>query len=253
MLEFLVTSKARRRLLDLLWRQDASGSTAHLAALANVGFASAYRELRAMQAAGLARAERQGAALVYRANQTHPLADALRIVITAEAPDPGEDSEARQLRSQLAALGAPLQHEAEGSPRGDVEEVVAQGVHLAHRDPDVARTLPVCLYQQRDTLDPARLRAHAVRLGEKRALGFFLDLTAELSGDRRFAQWTKPLRDRRLKVPRDFFYAASRSRRQRRLAEEKTPPPARRWRLRMNMDLDAFRSTFEKFAPHAAV
>jgi hypothetical protein len=61
----------------------------------------------------------------------------------------------------------------------------------------------------------------------------------------------KPLRDRRYKAPRDFFYAASHSRRQRQLAEEKTPQVARRWRLRMNMDLDAFRSTFEKFEPHA--
>jgi len=252
-LEFLVTSKARRRLLDLLWRQEASGSTAHLAALANVGFASAYRELRAMQAAGLVVPQRQGAALVYRANRTHPLADALRKLVTAGVPGLGEDSEARQLRGELAALGAPLRHEVEGPPRGPAEEVVARGVQLAHRDPDVARTLPVCLYRQRDTLDPARLREHAVRLGEKRALGFFLDLTAQLSGDRRFTEWTTPLRDRRFKAPRDFFYAASRSRRQRRLAEEKTPPLARRWRLRMNMDLDAFRSTFEKFAPHAAV
>lgn len=252
MLDFLVTSKARRRLLDVLWRRDGSGSTAQLAALANVGFASAYRELRAMQAAGLVRAERRGFALVYEANRDHPLADALRAVVATQEPHSAEDPEARRLRGELAALGAPVQHEVMVPPRHSVEETVVRGVQLAHRDPDVARTLPVCLYRQRDVLDPVRLREHAVRLGEKRALGFFLSLTAELSGDRRFAEWTTPLRDRRYRAPHDFFYAASRSRRQNRLAEETTPPVARRWRLRMNMDLDAFRSTFEKFVPHAA-
>jgi hypothetical protein len=210
------------------------------------------------------------------------------------------------LRAQLAALGAPLHHEAVEPSRGPVEETVVRGVHLAHRDPDVARTLPVCLYRQRSTLDPERLREHAARLGacpsnaenghvleelshfdavfdlpggfsqtqavheracvptsltsidysdrllgEKQALGFFLDLTAELSGDRRFAEWMKPLRDRRYRTSRDFFHSASRSRRQLQLAEEKTPEAGRRWQLRMNMDLDAFRSTFEKFVSHA--
>lgn len=253
MLEFLVTSKARRRLLDLLWRQDATGSTADLAALARVGFASAHRELRAMQATGLVVVERRDRALVYRANRSHPLADALRAVVAAPMLRPSDDTDARGVRGQLAALGAPLQHEAVEPPSGPVEETVARGVQLAHRDPDVARTLPVCLYRQREVLDPARLRQHAMRLGEKRSLGFFLALTAKLSGDHRFSAWAKLLRDRRCTAPRDFFYAASRSRRQHRLAEERTPPVARRWGWRMNMDLEAFRSTFDKFVPDATL
>jgi hypothetical protein len=252
-LDFLVTSKARRRLLQLLWGQDKAGSTAELAALAGVGFASAYRELRAMKSQGLVVTERRGGAQVYRASRAHPLADALRAIVVARAPSPVEDPEARQVRGQLAALGAPVQHEAVETPCEPVEATVVRGVQLARRDPDVARTLPVCLYRQRDALDPARLRQYAVQLGEKQALGFFLGLTAELSGDRRFARWMKPLRDRRCRAPRDFFHAAARSRRQRQLAEEKTPQVARRWRLRMNMDLDAFRSTFEKFVPHATL
>jgi hypothetical protein len=251
-LDFLVTSKARRRLLDVLWRQGAAGSTARLAALAEVGFASAYRELRAMHAAGLVVAGREGGAQVYRANRAHPLADALSAVVATRKPRPSEDTEARQLRGQLAALGAPVQHEAVEPSPAPVEETVVRGVHLAHHDPDVARTLPVCLYRQREALDPERLRQHAMQLGEKRSLGFFLALTAELSGDRRFAAWAKSFRDRRCTAPHAFFSTALRSRRERQLAEERTPPVARSWGWSMNMDLDAFRATFEKFEPHAA-
>lgn len=252
-LDFLVTSKARRRLLDALWRQDAKGSTTCLAELAGVGFASAYRELHSMQALGLVTSERrQGTAEVYRANQAHPMAGVLRALVVAPATLPTDDAETGRLRGELAALGAPLQHDAVEPSAAPVETTVARGVHVAHRDPDVARTLPVCLYLQRDALDPVRLLEQATQLGERHALGFFLDLTAELSGDRRFATWAKALRDHRRTARHAFFSAASRSRRERRLADERTPPVARRWGWRMNMDLDAFRSTFDKFVPHAA-
>src|SRR5690242_15268985 len=130
MLDFLVTSRARRRLLDVLWRQEAAGSTAQLAERAGVGFASAYRELRAMEAKSLVETEREGSALVYRANHAHPLADALRAVVAAPR-QPEDDPERQQVRGQLAALGAPLQHAAVEPPSGPVEETVVRGVRVA--------------------------------------------------------------------------------------------------------------------------
>lgn len=245
MLNFLVTSKTRRRLLQLLWGAEETGSAAQLAKLAHVGFASAYRELRAMQALGVVVSERTGAAEVYRANRSHPLADTLHKLVVAPARS-SEDLDTRRLRGQLKALGAPLQAQSEETPNA-LEETVVRGVSLAHRDPDVARTLPVCLYRQRHALSAKQLRHHALRLGEKRSLGFFLELTAALSGDKDLAKWTTLLRDRRYKAPHDFFYTASRSRLQQQSADDRTPIAARHWGFRMNMDMDAFRSTFEKF------
>jgi len=214
-----------------------------------VGFASAYRELHAMKALGLVTSERADGAEVFRANDSHPLADALRQLVAAPTRL-GDDDDARCVRGQLVALGAPLQADAEALS-GTIDEAIVRGVHLAHRDPSVARALPVCLYRLRETLDPESLRRHAIRFGEKRALGFFLDLTTELSGDRRFAAWAKPLRDQRCTASRDFFHIGSQSRRHQRLAYEKTPRVARRWGLRMNTDVEAFRSMFRKFV-HAA-
>jgi len=157
-----------------------------------------------------------------------------------------EDQGAQRLRGQLKALGAPLQAESE-EDTGELEETVVRGVSLAHRDPDVARTLPVCLYRQRHVLRADQLRYHALRLGEKRSLGFFLELTAALSGDDNLAKLTTLLRDRRCTASLDFFHSASRSRRQRQAADDNAPTAARHWGFRMNMDMDAFRSTFEKF------
>lgn len=248
MLDYLVTSKARRRMLQLLWGQDATGSATELAERAGVGFASAWRELRAMQAIELVVSSREGSAEVFRANRAHPLGRALAAIVRGPARTVASRRDHR-LRAQLRALGAPLLAEEPATPRGELEATLARAVQLAHRDPAVARTLPVCLYLQRDALRADRLVHHARQLGEKRAMGFFLDLTTELSRDPRFATWTAPLRDARFKAQRDFFHgqASSRSPTERRLADARTPAPARRWGLRMNMDMDAFRSTFERF------
>jgi hypothetical protein len=237
-------------LIVLLWRQNESGSVAELAKRAGVGFASAYRELHAMRRLGLVTSERRSGAESFCANAAHPLAGALRALVVSPT-EPLRDDETDRTRGELRALGAPLLGEPTETVQRPVEEAIVRGVALAHRDPAVARALPICLFKSKDRLDGARLREFARRLGEKQAVGFFLDLTSELSGDARWADWSRPLRDRRRKVANDFFHGTTASRRQRRLAEERSPDVARRWGFRMNMDIESFRSLFERFV-HAA-
>lgn len=247
MLDFLVTTKARRRMLQLLWGRGESGSASYLAEQAGVGFANAYRELRAMAALDLVTTSRERGAEVYRANREHPLAASLQALV-ASPVRPTETKETRAVRGRLRTLGAPLHDRPVAVLADALEETVVLAVRLAHRDATVARTLPVCLYLQRDRLSAERLRHWALEYGEKPALGFFLDLTAELAHDERLREWTERLRDRRRTAPMDFFYAAPRSAEAKQQSEDKAPACARRWGFRMNMDLDAFRSTFERFA-----
>jgi predicted transcriptional regulator len=77
MLDYLVTSRARRELLRRLWLDEDSGSVSALARASGVSFSAAHRELEAMKAAGLAVAERRGVALEYRADRRHPQARVL--------------------------------------------------------------------------------------------------------------------------------------------------------------------------------
>jgi hypothetical protein len=218
-----------------------------LARRAGVGFANAHRELHAMKGLGLVVADREARAESFHANAAHPLARALRALVAAPvAATP--DGDAERTRAQLRALGAPLLGGRSSAAVLSVEEVVVRGAILAHRDPAVARTLPLCIWNARDRIDAVRLRETSRRLGEREAVGFFLELTAALSGDARFVEWSRPLRDRRRTVPRDFFPASSASRYQSRLAASRTPAVARRWGLRMNMGLESFRTLFERFA-----
>src|SRR5690349_21644057 len=106
MLEYLVTSKVRRRLLQLMWgAEQASGTATILASLANVSFASAYRELNAMRDAGLAASTDVDGFEVFFANQTHPVARAVRDLVS---PPRQHDRDGDGVRAELLTLGAPL-------------------------------------------------------------------------------------------------------------------------------------------------
>lgn len=249
MMSFLVTSKARRRVLELLWgNPPASGSCTDLAARAGVGFANAYRELHAMKELGLVATEYHDGSEIYRANEDSPDFELMTQLVARRTVTRPRDARAEAVRARLRVLGAPLAGGGTEADTVDEEDALADAVQLAHYDAAVARVFPLCLWLHRDHLDLDRLVERARRDREKHALGLLLDLTSEVSGDPRFSARAAELRDRRLRRTRSFFYGAAPSRRAREQAERNTPAVARRWGFRMNMDLESFRTLFEKFA-----
>lgn len=249
MLSYLVKGRARRELFRLVWGRDASGSVSDLARLAGVTFSAAHRELDAMRGAGLACVERAGAELVYRANDAHPRADLLRQLATA-AEDRGAQGDAQgdaRVRGWLAGVGAPLGAAEIPGPVPELEEGLAEALSLSHSDPTVARVLPFVLWRQRHRLDLDRLRREATRRNEGQALGYLLELAGRLGNERRLVQAAALLRDRRRRRARMFF-SGPHGPRALAATRRNTPREARRWGFLMNMGLDSFRSTFDKFA-----
>jgi DNA-binding transcriptional ArsR family regulator len=250
MFEYLVTSRARRQLLRRLWVDGASGSVSALARAAGVSFATAHRELDAMKAAGLALAKREGVATVYRANVAHRQAEVLRSLL-AGSPDTRTTPQDQRMRGQLTALGAPLGGPAPKGRQLAAEDVLADGLVLAHQSPTVARVLPVAFWRQRDTLDYERLEQAATERDERHALGFYLELTGTLGRDPRLVRRAGRLRDHRRTALQPFF-SVGRGAFGMQLAREKSPSVARRWGFLMNMELDSFASAFRKHVPDAA-
>jgi DNA-binding phage protein len=169
----------------------------------------------------------------------------------AELPGAVEPARAdpESVRVWLSQLGAPLfgtsATTVDEAPRP--EYVLAEALELSRADAAVARALPLALWRSRSALNMAELRRLATERGQALTLGFFLELTAELSGDGSLRRAARPLRPpRKPRRARQFFRV--RSRLERRLAEEKTPAVARRWNFRMNMSLDSFASMFRKAA-----
>jgi hypothetical protein len=247
-LAYLVTSKARRRLLELLWRRGATGTASELAKQARISFTSAYRELKLMERFGLAMSSVDDGREVYAAATDHPDADLLRGLVSAPQRSAAPTDEAAfATRRRARALGAPLQVPAEPVASHDREQVLVDAVRLSRRDATLARTIPVLIWRQRRSLDRARLHAAAHKARQKHAVGFFLALTAELAGDDELALWAESLRDHRARGERSFFDLAS-AVTSRELAERRTPAVARRWGYWMDLDMPTFQSTFEKFS-----
>ena len=241
--------RARRELFRLLWGKGVGQNVSDLARLAKVSFSAAHRELEAMRAAGLARGERSGAELVYRAETQHPQAGLLRQLATAlqNADSKTEAPRDDDVRAWLASAGAPLSSPKPKLPAPPVEEVLAEALTLSHRDATVARTLPLVLWRQRSHLDLDRLAEHATRRDERQALGYFLELTGRLGGDQHLLRAAHRLRDKRRKRARMFFEGPH-GPRSLAMTRRNTPKEALRWGYLMNMGVDSFRSTFERFA-----
>lgn len=237
-------------MLRLLWAERVEASASDLSRRTRAGFSAVHRELEKMRVAGLASCERVGRRLVYRACHAHPRAPLVRKLV--EEVRAGEAAKTRplddQVRSWLRAAGAPI-GAAEPRRMPGIEEIVAAGLALAHRDASVARVLPIVLWRQRGRLDYGRLAREATRRHERHALGFFLELTGELGGEPALRH-ARSLRDRRRQRPRPFFERPH-GRLELALAREKTPRLARRWGYLMNMGYDSFASAFAKHAGSA--
>jgi hypothetical protein len=151
-------------------------------------------------------------------------------------------------RAWLAHYGAPLYGESMLSGRRaapDLEMLVVDALALSRRDPSVTRALPVLLWRRRGDLDMAKLRRLAGNRGRERMLGFFLDLAARLSGDRRLRSAAAALRPSS-PFPWTNFFTNHQGPLARALADQNTPLVASSWGYRMNMGMDAFESMFAK-------
>jgi hypothetical protein len=240
-LAFLVTSKARRRLLLALWVDGSEGTASSLARRVYISFASAYRELRAMHRWQLVITRASDDGIVYAANRAHPDADAM---ITLFRPEPRRmvDDHTRDVRAHLAAHGSPVRSHAPSTRSPPFDQLVASGVELARRDPDVARGMPVFLYRNREAI-ASIVGAAGVRPIAHR-LGFFLALTGRLSGDAWFDRIAASLRDHRVKR-QDLFDGAAFS-----SSNTRSFRLARAWGFQVRADLQWFQTLFDKFVRH---
>lgn len=174
-----------------------------------------------------------------------PLGLGLDVVRLSSPPvEPSSDL----LKGWLAHYGAALYGPEDLDPAAapPPETVLADALQLSRESATVARALPLAFWKTRERLDFDRLLKEGERRGQARTLGFFLDLTSQLSGDHAFERAARRLRVRSLSRPAQFFQPTTP--RERKLAELRTPDVARKWGFRMNMGMDSFESMFAKGA-----
>jgi len=249
LLNCLVTSQTRRELVNLLWKEAFRGTMSDFCREGGLSMPSVRKELHALKKQSLVCAEVVRGREVLSANDKHPQYKLLLALVSADAPatNKREMEKDKRVRRALKALGAPLTVTGPRPPKMVLEDVVLDALELSRRDATVARVLPVVLWKRRDELRWKVLLDGVSGAENKHVLGFFLALTTLLSDEQRFASLASLLKDKRLRQSRQFFYGVD-SPRAKQLARLKTPAIAHEWGFQMNMGLDSFRSTFDKFA-----
>ena len=139
-----------------------------------------------------------------------------------------------------------VQAVATDQPAPSLEDLLTLGLQLAHADASLARTFPVVLWRNRARLRWDELSRAARAAGEGAALGFFLDLTAELAADQELARAAASLEDTRSPRPTFFFTGAGDTLVGKELAISRTPPAGRRWNFLLNVPFESFETLFRK-------
>lgn len=262
MLTYLVKSKARRRLLLLLWGEarhaagmPQRGSVTELADAVGISFGSAHKELAEMKRLQLVTAAQVDGKEVFAANHAHPHAAVLRaLVATPHAPAVAATSRADEaLLQALRRLGAPLAEAGAVKPKAVAGKpgpqpqpllpLLARSLELARRRPDVAKALPVLFSRHSHEFTHVGLRALKLAADKKHALGFLLELAGEVAGDQRLATLAEALVDHRVHRLQPFFIGAV-SRR----AAKPGFALAKKWGFSMELDAAAFRDLYRKVA-----
>ena len=246
MLEYLITSKTRRSLLELLWRDRQSGTASELARRANCAFAGAYNELQAMEDAELAISQWDGKTKVYLANANHPMGKLLVQILKTPIGQKVAKKSNRSDLEKLAYLGLPVSGPRRPPKAVDrLEDLVVSGAKAARDNPTTARAFPVLLWKLRGKLDFKLVRELSRKRGQQQNVGFLMELAGQLGKDTYLVAAAHKMQDRRRCKQRYYFdldsdYA-------KKLADLRTPELARNWGWLMNMGYDAFESTFRKF------
>ncbi len=160
----------------------------------------------------------------------------------------------RQKNTELQDVLWFLEHY--GAPIGNVPEIpgrtfsfeegVAKALLYARMNPTIARAFPVFIVRNVHHFFPfQRLKDAVTQTNQENTFGFFLDLTAILTGNARYSELAAqfPIHKRL----EDFFLSMRQSKYRERLLIRNTPGIAQKWFFRINMRVESFQSTFEKF------
>jgi hypothetical protein len=160
------------------------------------------------------------------------------LVIDADPRDPGE------LLNFVANHGAKVSRKTASC---DVAGVTMRALRASRSDPFLARMLPVFLWRARHEIDVDDLVARSRAAKLDAVLGYFLELTARVTGFRGYAGAISRLRkDASGRRPKYFYEGTGKRPFEAMAAEEGTPSFARRWGLLTGTSVDSFASYFEK-------
>ena len=244
--DFLFKTNEHLRLAELLWAEGLTASVHELALMSGLPYATAHELLQKLEKMDLVQKTKKGRATLFSSKVSPDDLKHLQAVM-GQRSLPNQRPLADFIEMDLPLVGEfqELYQETAQS----TEELLVKAVVLAKKSASLLRTLPLLVKRLGPTLNRHQLAYWSRRHQVDRELGFVLDLTADLSKEKRFGTLAKNFKDKRWSRLRPFFDSDSDlSGFQAKLVERNTPELAKKWFLKMNMGLDSFRSHYLKFA-----
>ena len=128
------------------------------------------------------------------------------------------------------------------------EEVLVKALSYSRENPIVARTLPVVLAKNEARLKNfQKLREFVKQEGQENTLGFFLDLTSELTGNAFYKELSKEFEPSEHALQDFFLKFNEKGRYGKYVLNMNTPVIARKWGFTINISLESFQAVFKKF------
>ncbi len=241
----LFKTKKHQRLAELLWVEGLTASVRELALMSGLPYATAYELLHKMMKLGLVNKSTKGRATLFSSDLASEELKKFKALLglTEFKRRPLVDFE--ELDLPVVGELPELQKEKAQS----VEEMLVKVVALSKKNPTLLRVLPLLAKRLSPKLNFHELIYWSKRHGVNKELGFVLDLTGELSKDRKLFSLAKKLMDKRWTKSEAFLDSENNlDSFQAMLVEENTPALAKKWFLKMNMGLDSFKSHYRKFS-----
>lgn len=250
LIDYLVTSRIRRRLLRLIWSEEIAGTLHQISKLSGYAYSAVYREISEMKRQGIIKTKPRGKMEYVMKNSSFRNKNLLDKLLGGSV----KKVKMKQINdstiySNLVKYGAPLFSLESSGVELTPEEAAIYGLRLAEHNATVSRALPVFFAKNADLLDFNRLSFLANKLNLKSVLGLFLDITGQLSGKQKFTKISDELFDKRRKKDAFFFKKGELTPLQRQLTILNTPKVAHKWHYLMNMGMDSFESLFYKNIP----
>lgn len=240
-------SPATIELLRVVLLNDCEHSVYELSGLSGVPYATCHAEVEMLDQKGLVTVRNHGRRKLVKTDLSKDEQLFLAKLLGAER-NAGTSINDDSVRANLQRFGGPVVLESDKNyGELDLETTVALASKLARRDPAVARALPVVMVKNQSDLKPDRLLTLCRLHKSKRETGVMLRLAGELAGSSKLKSWSRKFRDERVKTT-DNFFVGTQSTAMRDLSERNTPKVVRPWKFRMNMSLDTFRSTLDRFS-----
>lgn len=245
LLSFLFKTDAHRRLAELLWTDGLTASVHELSQMSGLPYATAHDLLKKMEKMGLVQKTKQGRATLFSSKLSSEELKPLQVLL-------GNVDRKQKPLADFAEMDLPLVGdfpEFRHTYAHNAEELLVKAVVLAKDNSSLLRTLPLLAKRLGSGLSAPQLVYWSKQHHVDRELGFLLDLTANLSGDKKYSTLARQLKDKRWSKQSSFLKREENLKGfQAKLAEQNTPELAKKWFLTLNMGLDSFRSTYLKFA-----